>query len=166
MAYIDWTADNDLGIAEIDRQHRRLVEIVNRLYDAMEQRCPKFAMQGVVCDLVTYTEIHFAFEERLMQRLDFPDRESHRNEHWTMTNEVRKFEEALTNGRLCVSLELMDFLKGWLLNHVMHADWQLARHAHGSQDMVGPGGQPFREIEHFLQPRASIVMRTGLGPHQ
>lgn len=131
MAYIDWTPDYDLGIEEIDRQHRRLVEIVNRLHDAMEQGCPQGAMQGVVCDLVTYTEIHFRYEEQMMQYLDFPDRDSHFVEHRVLTAELRDFEAALASGRLCVSVELMEFLRTWLLGHVRHSDRVLADYALG-----------------------------------
>ncbi|HEY3442167.1 MAG TPA: bacteriohemerythrin [Paludibaculum sp.] len=129
MAYIDWSPDYDLGIAEIDRQHRRLVEIVNRLHDAMEQRSPKCAMQGVVCDLATYTEIHFAYEERMMQSVDMPDWETHCSEHRVLAREVRSFELDLASGRLSVSMELMDVLRRWLLVHVLHADRELVNHA-------------------------------------
>jgi hemerythrin len=131
MSYIDWTPDYDLGIEEIDRQHRRLVEVVNRLHDAMEQGCPKAAMQGVVCDLVTYTEIHFRYEEQLMNRLGYRGRDAHVLEHRKLSAELNEFELALAGGRLCVSLELMEFLKAWLPGHVGQADRALAEHALG-----------------------------------
>lgn len=131
MAYIDWSPDYDLGIAEIDRQHRRLVEIVNRLHDAMVQRSPKSAMQGVVCDLATYTEFHFAYEERLMQSMDLPDWEAHRSEHRVLAHEIRSFETDLAVGRLSVSMDLMAVLQRWLLNDVLHADRELVQHAKG-----------------------------------
>jgi hemerythrin-like metal-binding protein len=131
MAYIDWSPAYDLGIAEIDRQHRRLVEIVNRLHDAMEQRSPKSAMQGVACDLATYTEIHFAYEERLMQSMDLPDWEAHRSEHRVLAHEIRSFEADLATGRLSVSMDLMAVLRGWLLDHVLRADRELVDHAKG-----------------------------------
>ena len=34
MAYINWTSDLDTGIQEIDVQHRRIVDYINRLNDA------------------------------------------------------------------------------------------------------------------------------------
>lgn len=134
MAYINWTQDYDLGIEEIDRQHRRLVEIVNRLHDAMEQGCPKGATQGVVCDLVTYLEIHFTYEERLMQRLDFPDQVAHKGEHRLVTREAQEFEAALASGGLNVSMELMGTLKTWLQDHVVRADRAYADLARAQRD--------------------------------
>ncbi len=95
----------------------------------MEQRSPKSAMQGVVCDLATYTEIHFAYEERLMQSMDLPDWEAHRSEHRVLAHEVRSFETDLAAGRLSVSMDLMAVLRDWLLDHVLRADRELVNHA-------------------------------------
>ena len=134
MAFIDWTADYELGILEIDRQHRRLVEIVNRLHDAMEQDCPRGVVQGVVSDLVTYTELHFTYEEMLMRRMDYPGLESHLNEHSGLTRELMESESALKSGQSRVSVELMSFLRKWLLDHVIGEDRALANYAVG-----GPG---------------------------
>lgn len=134
MAYTDWNPDYDLGIAEIDRQHRRLVEIVNRLHDAVEQECPKGPMQAVVCDLMTYMEIHFAYEENLMQCLRFPALESHHREHSALTREVEGFEAALARGRAFVSTELTGVLKKWMLDHLLHVDRVFADHAHGMRE--------------------------------
>ena len=135
MPFIEWTPAYDLGIEELDRQHRRLVEIVNRLHDAMEQGCPRGAMQGAVYDLVSYTEIHFATEERLMRRLEYPGLESHRDKHQVLTRELDEYASALASERMGVSMEFMSFLREWLLNHVVHADGALANHAFGSRQV-------------------------------
>ena len=43
MAYINWTSDLDTGIHDIDVQHRRIVEYINRLNDA---RRPSWDWRG------------------------------------------------------------------------------------------------------------------------
>ncbi|MDZ7764928.1 MAG: hypothetical protein U5K00_10925 [Melioribacteraceae bacterium] len=35
MAYIDWSEDLSVGNLSIDFEHKRLVQIINELYDAM-----------------------------------------------------------------------------------------------------------------------------------
>ncbi len=134
MAYITWVPDYDLGIDCIDRQHRRLLEIVNRLNDAVEQRCPRGVIQSIVCDLTTYTEIHFSDEEDLMQRLGFPDWDKHRAEHTVLSAELRKLESALAGGQLRISGDVMEFLKSWHLDHICQADRAFGFFALASED--------------------------------
>jgi len=136
MAYFDWTPDYDLGIAELDRQRRRLLEIVNRLYEAVEQNCPKFVVQGVMCDLVSYVEIHLAYKERMMQRMNFPGRESHRARHKVLTKELKSFETALAGGGATVSTELKNQVRDWLTDRLIRADQEPA---HYDQDLPRGG---------------------------
>lgn len=128
MAYIEWTPEFDLGIDETDRQHRRLVEVVNRVHEAMELHCPKCVMQAVVGDLVTYMEFHFAYEEQLLQRLRYPGRQLHRGEYMAMTRELKRFENALADGRAFASANLMGSLRRWLLDHMVRSDRAYANH--------------------------------------
>lgn len=126
VAFIEWTSEYDMGIEEIDRQHRRLAEIVNRLRDAMEQSCPRAPMQGILCDLLAFVELHFAHEERLMRQMRFAGGHSHRLAHRALTGEVQQFEVALANGEVRGSFELTERLKSWLLSEEVPADRLLA----------------------------------------
>jgi hemerythrin-like metal-binding protein len=130
MALLSWKEAYRLGLPEIDRQHQHLVEMIERLNDALEQAAPKMVMQSALSDLVTYTRLHFQTEEELMRRHGFPDRLDHCVEHDRLLRKVESLEEALRVDRAQIDRHTMAFLKDWISQHMMEADVEYAVYMH------------------------------------
>lgn len=56
----------DTGIAEIDRQHRRIVDYINRLYE-LRSSPDREGLGDVIGEMIDYTVSHFVFEESLIE---------------------------------------------------------------------------------------------------
>ncbi len=128
MAFVEWKPSYSVQVDELDRQHQRLVQLINSLHDAMKIGAPKQAMERIVSDLVTYTRFHFQNEERLMRLHGYPDLAGHIEEHSQLTTTVARFEEGLRAGKVALSVSLMQFLKTWLTGHILNSDMKYAPH--------------------------------------
>lgn len=122
MAFIEWKPSYSVQVEELDRQHQRLVQLINCLHDAMKVGAPRQAVERILSDLVTYTRFHFQTEERLMRHHGFPLLGDHLQEHQSLATTVARFEEDLRAGRVALSIPLMQFLKTWLTGHIMGSD--------------------------------------------
>lgn len=122
MAFVEWKPEYSVGVVEIDAQHRRLLDIINQLHEAMKLGGKPSMLAQVMNELVGYTRYHFAYEESLMESAGFPQLEEHRRKHRAMVGQVEAFRDHATSGKASVSLNLMSFLKDWLTKHIMHTD--------------------------------------------
>ena len=66
MALLQWVPELDTGIAEIDTQHKRIVDYINKLHE-LRQTHHRERLAEVIAEMVDYTISHFAFEEALME---------------------------------------------------------------------------------------------------
>ena len=121
-ALVTWKPDDNVGHPEIDGQHRRLVEILNSLHEAMLARKTDKQLSQILDNLVQYTQQHFAAEERLMAQTAYPGIYAHKKLHHELTAKVVDFRNQLRAGRVSLSIELMHFLKDWLTKHIQGSD--------------------------------------------
>jgi hemerythrin-like metal-binding protein len=122
MALLDWNDTLLIGVAEMDQQHQRWIDIINKLYDAMRQGKGDDVKRSILDELLAYTKVHFSAEERLMQEYGYPQLNEHRQLHESFTAEIVRFKAKLQAGRTVASVTLGSFLKGWLIKHVTQID--------------------------------------------
>lgn len=124
-----WSDELLVGVAAIDDQHRRLVEMVGAFYGALAEKKPaKDALGELLDGLVEYTRYHFETEERLMARSGFPDSPAHREQHAVFTRRVGDLVDRFSRGQLVLSIEATTFLREWLTDHILVRDKELGRH--------------------------------------
>lgn len=122
MSLISWADQYSVKIKEIDNQHTKLVDLINQLHDAMKEGKSKEIIGRIISDLVTYTKFHFFAEEKIMADNNYPGYLRHKKEHEDLTQKVIQFQSDYESGKAVLSLELMQFLKTWLVNHIMKVD--------------------------------------------
>ncbi len=122
MSLIAWNANFSVGIAEVDEQHKRLIDILNSLFDAMKQGKGKEVLGPVLKELVEYTVYHFGTEERLFQKYGYPEYKQHKQEHDAFTQQALDFNVAYSKGQKMMTVDVLDFLTGWLQNHILEKD--------------------------------------------
>ncbi len=128
--YISWKKEYELGIPEIDRQHMRLVELINKLYMAMETGT--VAETGKVLQgLIDYTVTHFAEEERLQEQHGYPGLDVHRKLHAELVAEALSYVRRFQAEEPGIEANLMWFMKDWLLNHIKREDANIAAYLLG-----------------------------------
>jgi hemerythrin-like metal-binding protein len=126
MAFLNWTCEYNVGIDHIDRQHLQLVELINNLHSAMKNGAPRSEIQAVFIGLASYTKHHFAEEEAFMKSIGFEDLAHHQKLHSNLIAHLDSLWRDFEAGKLTVSLELMKFLKTWLMSHVLNNDKKYA----------------------------------------
>ena len=119
---ICWTNDLSVGVAKIDEQHKALVSLINELNSAMRQRRSEEVLAGVLDRLKQYTVKHFATEEEFFDRYGYAEAPAHKKAHRDLVEKVLAFEQELKSGRAKVTMEIMRFLKEWLVGHIMGTD--------------------------------------------
>lgn len=124
MALIEWNTQLTLGINSIDTQHKLLVKYINDLHDAMLDGKGNDILGGILKSLVDYTVRHFDYEENLLAKHGYPDTPAHKEEHVKLCDTVLAFKEKFDAGEATVSADIMDFLKDWLMNHILKTDKQ------------------------------------------
>ncbi|GAB7021853.1 bacteriohemerythrin [Salidesulfovibrio brasiliensis] len=118
----EWDDSLSVGVREIDGQHKVLIDLINELNDAMRARRSKAIMMDVVKRLADYAVEHFATEERLFDRYGYPETEAHKEIHRKFVAKVSEFAEQLNSGKASVTMEVMRFLKDWLIGHIKGTD--------------------------------------------
>ena len=122
MTLIDWDESMSVNIAEIDQQHQQLIAIINDLFDAMTEGKGKDVLEEIVNGLISYTQLHFKTEEQYFDRFGYPDSNSHKIEHADFIQKISSFKEGVDRRQLGLSSEVLNFLSGWLKNHILKTD--------------------------------------------
>jgi hemerythrin len=122
MATINWDESLSVKIPSIDKEHKKLINLVNSFYDSLSQGSGKEKLLIVIEALKEYTIEHFSTEEMYMKHLNFPGYNSHKSEHKKFIETVLLFEERYKNGKLIISVEVTNFIKDWISNHIMGTD--------------------------------------------
>lgn len=129
MAFFTWKKEYNVGIPRVDEQHRELVRLLNELYEAMKMRKGNTVLKEVLTGLLDYTRTHFADEERLMKAYNYPALPAHKVEHDNLTKKVHELARDFNNGKITLSIELGEFLKNWLSNHILESDKRFGAYA-------------------------------------
>jgi hemerythrin len=125
--YLEWKSEYSVGIASIDVQHRKLIELINSLQTAVDYSTGEIFERKALDELVDYTKTHFVYEEGLMEQNGYPDFESHRAAHARMIAKVDQVLEAYRQDQDSAMQQALDFLKDWLINHINGTDKQYSQ---------------------------------------
>jgi len=127
---IEWSEKLLTGVAEIDKQHRVLVDAINDANSRLMADHDIKLVEQITKDLLSYAIYHFETEEDLMQRYGYnteadKDAALHLKQHREFSTQVLAVRDGLRNGREISREDLLAFLNGWLVNHIMNTDQRL-----------------------------------------
>jgi hemerythrin-like metal-binding protein len=122
MPFLTWNDRLSVNIAEIDGQHKKLVAMLNKLFEAMTEGQADEAMIDLVGEMKLYAVSHFALEERLMKQHDFPGLADHKAEHAVFVDKASEVDRYCRQGQFSMSQDVLTFLSKWLLNHILDTD--------------------------------------------
>lgn len=122
MALIQWNDSLSVGVAEIDKQHQKLVQMLNDLHDAMRQAKGASVLGPLVNGLIDYAGTHFKTEERYFTRFAYPEADQHKKLHADFVAKVTDFKSRFEANTVGLSMDIMNFLSNWLQNHIKGED--------------------------------------------
>lgn len=72
--------------------------------------------------MTKYALNHFATEDTNMIKFNFPEYQSHRNEHLDFTDKTVAIINKVIKGDYKVANKILEYLKWWLVNHIQVTD--------------------------------------------
>jgi hemerythrin len=122
MAFFEWNADFETGIAPIDAQHRKLIDLINALHEAMSRRKGKEVVGDILRETVEYSKYHFSTEETAFAENQYPGAPDHVKSHDGFRDTAAKLLEDFGKGSFSVTIDTLDFLASWVKNHILAED--------------------------------------------
>ncbi len=120
--FFKWSSDYSVKIKTIDDQHQELVNILNRLFVAVSKREGDKVIAGILDALMSYTQTHFALEERLMRQAKYKDIDAHMEEHRKLLEQLDSLCKKHLLEEKPIYFEMLAFLKTWLKEHIQGVD--------------------------------------------
>ena len=122
MDKIVFGKDLMLGVETIDRQHARLVELINSLIEMKTFKSSRQETGEVLDELASYIFEHFRDEEKMMLEVGYPDLEAHRDLHADFVRQVMSFNKQFRSGDKELDNQMLTFLSLWLVEHIKGED--------------------------------------------
>lgn len=128
MPLFIWKPSYELGIPEIDLDHRQLVGLVNDLYEAMKTGQGCEVMDQILDRLIDYADKHFSMEEGFMRASNYAGIIGHEMEHKKFRANILEMDMRRRAGKLPPSIELLNYLRDWLSDHVTTVDKDMGKY--------------------------------------
>jgi hemerythrin-like metal-binding protein len=125
--FIEWNDTYATRIDEIDGHHKKLIELLNRSYVLIMQEAEQTELSQLLDELIDYAGYHFAAEEHIMRQHHYSDLDRHVIAHFSFINSVLSFRKEMNQGRNYLSIEIFDFIKNWLLDHILKVDSEMSK---------------------------------------
>lgn len=122
MSFIEWKNEYSVGVFEIDNQHKKLMNSINKLFDAMKQGKANSVLGQIITELVFYSQTHFQTEEKYFDLFNYENTAEHKSIHKGFIAEMAEFKAGFDSGKITLSLEVFNFLKMWLDEHILGED--------------------------------------------
>jgi len=117
---IQWGDEFVIGIEVFDREHRALVDAINRLHALGSERTGEAEFAAAVDELIRVAEDHFSHEEQVLRHHGCPNLGMHQREHDELLDDVTALR-LLGNDPGEVE-NMLRMLRDWLLDHIVHFD--------------------------------------------
>jgi hemerythrin len=127
----DWSDKFELGIDEIDAQHKKFFDATHRLYDDILNVRGEHAVEESLVFLRNYAIEHFKTEEAFIQKHGYPRVDEHKQLHVDFIEKldglVDEFDiyQAPTQG---MADQILELTQGWLTDHIIDEDTLYAEH--------------------------------------
>ena len=122
MEPIEWTDSFSVGVALFDEQHRRLIDMLNKIRRDPAATTHSETVSDVLTDMTRYAREHFKSEEDLMTEHDYPYLEEHRQQHDEFREKAARLCVATVEGDASVPQALAAYLLQWLIRHILQED--------------------------------------------
>jgi hemerythrin len=128
---IQWNDSYVTGIKTVDEQHKALFEMLNGFYAALRQKRTQESLLELLDSLVGYTHYHFTTEEELMAKYGFLLSLDHISQHRDFIEKITDWNKRAANGQLLISLEVTNYLRDWLVEHIAIKDRSMCAYLKG-----------------------------------
>jgi hemerythrin len=124
MDLLLWDKKFSVHNDSLDAHHKQLFELCNEMFKQIDQesKTPVYSTAKVISELHMYAIFHFAEEEKLMEKYDFPKLDEHKKLHQGFIQKLAQLKEQYENDDVLVDYDILNFLSDWLIYHILEVD--------------------------------------------
>ena len=163
MDAFQWDSCLMTGLQDVDEQHHRLVDVINRFGKLVmqEEGASKAEMDAVLAELVDYTQYHFSDEEAMMQSMGVDARyiQHHQQVHAQFFDEVTHLKGSVSINNRESSQSLLQFLTHWLTYHILGTDQFMAKQIASIKAGCSPE-EAFRSHASTQDPATDTLLKA------
>jgi hemerythrin len=125
--FVEWDNNYSIGIPLVDNQHKRLIDVTNKLFMGClrgDEEARRFFLK-TIHEGVDYVKYHFTTEEKIMERINYPNLAVHRGQHQDFVRELVSEVQSFQGGKRFVPNMMVRYLRDWILTHIAVSDKQI-----------------------------------------
>lgn len=128
----EFTEDYLTGIALVDAEHKELFRIVDKadkLVKSFDELSGYDNIIEILNELKEYTKEHFSDEEEYMEGIQYEGLSAQKRAHEAFIDKLENIDLDQIDANPQEYLqELLEFLLGWLINHILYTDKKIPLH--------------------------------------
>ena len=124
MKKITWSEEYSVGVADLDAQHQKIIEMINTLADASEKDGDIESVAYVVNEMHNYIIEHFSTEEMMLKKRKYPGLEAQKASHDFFIKEFSYICLEVARDRESAIQRLIEYLSDWWSSHILNDDMQ------------------------------------------
>lgn len=117
-----WQDFYSVQVAEIDKQHQHLFDLLNELYDSYEMNNADNITSKIIEQLASYALYHFKTEEQYFIKYHYKNAAAHFAEHSRFVKQIHEFRNEFARNSMVLTPKLFNFLKDWINKHILESD--------------------------------------------
>lgn len=133
LRLLHWEPRYAIGIEEADRQHEKMVDMMNEVHIMSSQKRSNTAIANALSAVLEYTKVHFIWEEDFFGSYGYAKATEHKNNHQKLITELTGHMDKI---RVSIPSEVdaeMEKLNKWLIHHIEFSDADYANHILGTR---------------------------------
>jgi len=125
VTLIEWKEQYNLGVPEIDYEHREMITLINDLYARLHGAQSDVSVAEFLGEIYARIAAHFALEEKIMRENDYDEYVEHKDDHERLLDDIRDLMDDYEDG-VDVDVERFgDRLDDWFSEHFRTRDARL-----------------------------------------
>lgn len=120
--FIKWNPKLSVKVKKIDEQHKKLVNIINKVHSMEQSNKNKEELVVVLNELVEFSRVHFETEEKYFRKFKYEGATEHIREHEDLIRKALEFYKRFSKQGVKILPQFLVFLKAWLEDHLIKMD--------------------------------------------
>lgn len=128
MPLIEWLDEYNINVTELDEQHKRIAEIINKFYESLQANKGETSLNKILDDVLAKVASHFTREETIMELYGYPEYGVCKEEHDILSKEVTMMFKGDIKDKNDKFTKIAFFLKDWFIDHTVQGDKELGEY--------------------------------------
>jgi hemerythrin len=122
LEMIEWNEKYSVNVSEIDEEHKKLIEIINKVIVARQHNNDPKEVSEILGEIARFALNHFKTEETYMIKFEYPEFKSHKKEHHDFSMKAVDYCNRVIKGDYQITDDLLEYLQQWLVQHIQETD--------------------------------------------